>query len=120
MFANPDLSDSGKLVYGWVTCALMMTCTAINVPYSALMSVMTPSSKERTILSSYRFVCAFGGGLLVSMLMRPLTRYFGSKREAQGFSTTMALFAVVSIALSGIPSLQSGSGFILWRTKPQI
>jgi hypothetical protein len=25
MFANPDLSDSGKLVYGWVTCALMMT-----------------------------------------------------------------------------------------------
>ena len=100
MFANPDLGDSGKLVYAWVTYTLMMmTYTAINVPYSALMGVMTPSSRERTILSSYRFVCAFGGGLLISMLVRPLTQYFGTESEAQGFSTTMALFAVVSIAL---------------------
>ena len=100
MFANPDFSDSGKLVYAWVTYTLMMMIyTAINVPYSALMGVMTPSSKERTILSSYRFVCAFGGGLLISMLVRPLTQYFGTESEAQGFSTTMALFAVVSIGL---------------------
>ncbi len=100
MFANPDLSESGKLVYAWVTYTLMMMVyTAINVPYSALMGVMTPSSKERTILSSYRFVCAFGGGLLISMLVRPLTQYFGTESEAQGFSTTMALFAVISIAL---------------------
>ena len=100
MFANPDLSDTGKLVYAWVTYTLMMMAyTAINVPYSALMGVITPSSKERTILSSYRFVCAFGGGLLISMLVRPLTQYFGTESEAQGFSTTMALFAVISIAL---------------------
>ena len=59
----------------------------------------TPSSQERTILSSYRFVCAFGGGLLISMLVRPLIGYFGEGNEAQGFSTTMALFAVLSIAL---------------------
>ncbi|MGB5259576.1 MAG: glycoside-pentoside-hexuronide (GPH):cation symporter, partial [Gammaproteobacteria bacterium] len=100
MFANPDLNDSGKLVYAWVTYTLMMMIyTAINVPYSALMGVMTPSSKERTVLASYRFVCAFGGGLLISMLVRPLTQYFGAESEAEGFSTTMALFAVVSIAL---------------------
>lgn len=100
MFANPDLNESGKLVYAWVTYTLMMMVyTAINVPYSALMGVMTPSSRERTILSSYRFVCAFGGGLLISMLVRPLIKYFGEGNEAQGFSTTMALFAVVSIAL---------------------
>ncbi len=100
MFANPDLSDSGKLVYAWVTYTLMMMIyTAINVPYSALMGVMTPSSQERTILSSYRFVCAFGGGLLISMLVRPLIQFFGEGDEARGFSLTMALFAVLSIAL---------------------
>ena len=100
MFANPELSESGKLVYAWVTYTLMMMVyTAINVPYSALMGVMTPSSRERTILSSYRFVCAFGGGLLISMLARPLIKYFGDGNEAQGFSTTMALFAVISITL---------------------
>lgn len=100
MFLNPDLSDSGKLVYAWVTYSLMMIVyTAINVPYSALMGVMTPDSHERTSISSYRFVCAFGGGLVISMLVRPLTRYFGGGDEAQGFATTMAVFAVASIAL---------------------
>lgn len=100
MFANPDLGESGKLVYAWVTYTLMMMIyTAINVPYSALMGVMTPSSRERTVLSSYRFVCAFGGGLLISMLVRPLINYFGAGDEAKGFSTTMALFAILSVAL---------------------
>ena len=40
MFANPALSDSGKLIYAYVTYTLMMLAyTAINVPYSALMGV---------------------------------------------------------------------------------
>ena len=100
MFANPDLGDTGKIVYAWVTYTLMMMIyTAINVPYSALMGVMTPSSRERTVLSSYRFVCAFGGGLLISMLVRPLIQFFGDGDEAKGFSYTMALFAVMSVAL---------------------
>ena len=100
LFANPDLGESGKIVYAWVTYTLMMMIyTAINVPYSALMGVMTPSSRERTVLSSYRFVCAFGGGLLISMLVRPLIEYFGDGDEAKGFSYTMALFAVMSVAL---------------------
>ncbi len=49
MFANPELSDSGKLVYAYITYTLMMLAyTAINVPYSALMGVISPVSIERT------------------------------------------------------------------------
>ncbi len=100
MFAGPDISDTGKLIYAWVTYTLMMMLyTAINVPYSALMGVMTPYSQERTILSSFRFVGAFGGGLLISMLVRPMVQYFGVEDEAHGFQITMAIFAVVSIAM---------------------
>lgn len=100
MFAGPDLEDSGKLIYAFVTYTLMMMLyTAINVPYSALMGVMTPVSSERTILSSFRFVGAFGGGLLISMLVRPMVQYFGVEDEATGFRITMAIFAVVSIAM---------------------
>ena len=100
MFASPQLGDTGKLVYAWVTYTLMMMLyTAINVPYSALMGVMTPYSKERTVLASYRFVGAFGGGLLISMLVRPLVQFFGADDEAAGFQITMALFAIVSVAL---------------------
>ena len=100
MFANPDFSDTGKLIYAWVTYSLMMMLyTAINVPYSALMGVMTPSSKERTVLSSYRFIGAFGGGLLISMLVRPLVQSIGGGDEALGFQYTMILFAVASVLL---------------------
>ena len=100
MFAGPDFDDTGKLIYACATYTLMMMLyTAINVPYSALMGVMTPDSGERTILSSYRFVGAFGGGLLISMLVRPMVQYFGVEDEATGFRITMAIFAVVSIAM---------------------
>ena len=100
MFAGPDLSDDGKLLYAWVTYILMMMLyTAINVPYSALMGIMTPSSAERTTLSSFRFVGAFGGGLLISMLVRPMVQYFGVEDEATGFRITMAIFAVVSVLM---------------------
>lgn len=100
MFANPDFGEQGKLIYAWVTFSLAMALyTAINVPYSALMGVMTPNSQERTLLSSYRFVGAFGGALLVSLFVRPLVDFFGGGDEATGFQITMAIFAVVSILM---------------------
>ncbi|RME69634.1 MAG: MFS transporter [Verrucomicrobia bacterium] len=100
MFANPDLSPSGKLIYAYITyTGMMVAYTVINVPYSALMGVMTSSSAERTSLSAYRFVGAFGGGLLVASLTLPLKEFLGGGDEAAGFSRTMALFAVISVAM---------------------
>ncbi len=100
MFANPELDGTGRLLYAWVTYTLMMMFyTAINVPYSALMGVMSPSSRERTTLASFRFVGAFGGALLISMMVRPMVQYFGAEDEAAGFRVTMAIFAVASILM---------------------
>lgn len=100
LFANPDLGDVGKLVYAYVTfIAFKMVYTAINVPYSAMMGVMTGDAKERVALSTFRFLGAFGGGFLVSLLVRPLVTAFGGGDELSGFQYTMALFGVVSVAL---------------------
>ena len=100
MFANPDLSPTGKLVYAYVTySAMMLAYTAINIPYGALMGVMSPRTEDRTALSTYRFVCAFGGALLISSLVSPLKNALGGGDEANGFRMTMALFAFASIAL---------------------
>ncbi len=61
-FTAFDLSDSGRLIYAYVTyTALTMVYTMINIPYSALMGVMSAKSEERTVLSSFRFVGAFTG-----------------------------------------------------------
>ncbi|MGE9290068.1 MAG: MFS transporter [Puniceicoccales bacterium] len=99
-FANPDLSQDGKLIYAYATyVGLMMAYTAINVPYSALMGVMTPDSNERTSLSSYRFVGAFTGMLIISLTVRPLVRLLGGGDEATGFQLTMGLLSVVAVVM---------------------
>lgn len=100
IFANPDLGPSGKVVYAYLTYTLMlMAYTAINVPYSSLLGVLSPSSHTRTVASSFRFVGAFGGGLLVSLLVRPLVKELGGGDEVRGFQLTMAIFAVLSVFL---------------------
>jgi GPH family glycoside/pentoside/hexuronide:cation symporter len=100
MFAGPDLDTGGKLVYAYVTYTLMlMAYTVINVPYSSMLGVISPSSRTRGVASSFRFVGAFSGGFLVSLLCRPLVRYLGGDNEVLGFQYTIAIFAVVSIAM---------------------
>lgn len=100
MFANPDLAYNGKLVYAYVTYSLMMLAyTAVNVPYSALMGVISPASIERTKVASYRFFGAFAAGWLVGTFVTPLKNILGAGDEAQGFRLTMLTFAFISVAL---------------------
>ena len=78
LFANPDLSETGKLVYAYVTYTLVMLAyTVVNVPYSALMGVISPSSKERTKVSSYRFICAFGATWLIVTFVNTFKNILG-------------------------------------------
>ncbi|HWA84816.1 MAG TPA: MFS transporter [Opitutus sp.] len=100
MFAGPHLGAHGKLVYAYITYTLMlMAYSVINVPYSSLLGVISPSSRTRTVASSYRFVGAFGGALLISLFVRPLVKLLGGTNETLGFQYTIGLFAVVSIGM---------------------
>ena len=77
-FYTPDLSPTGKLVYAYITYTLVfMAYTFINIPYGALMGVISSSPLERTNVSTFRFVLAFAGGLLIQLLVEPLVAYFG-------------------------------------------
>ncbi len=100
MFVGPEFSESGKLAYAYVTYTLMMVAyTVINVPYSALMGVISPNSLERTSVSTYRFFCAFLAAFLIGTFVTPLKTILGGGDESQGFRLTMMLFAVISVAL---------------------
>ena len=108
LFASPDLSSSGKVVYAYVSYAFMMLAYSfINVPYSSMLGVISPSPRIRTLASSYRFVGAFGGGLLVSLSVRPLVKWLGGGaneagkvvNELKGFQLTMLIFAAISVAM---------------------
>lgn len=113
-FYTPDLGPTGKLVYAYITYTLvMMSYTAINVPYGALMGVISPSSLERTSVSTYRFVAAFCGGIIVQYSTLVLVRFFGGMKtivvdgatrqvvadEQTGFFWTMVVFALTAVLL---------------------
>ncbi len=79
LFTSPDLGETGKIVYAYVTYIFFtLIYTANNVPYGALMAVMTGDDKERTSLGSYRMVGAFGGGMLVQGALLFLVAYYGN------------------------------------------
>ncbi len=99
-FVTPDFGESGKIIYAYVTYSLMMMIyTGINIPYSALMGVLTPNSLERTSVSSFRFVAAFAGGLIVQGTALKLVKVTGGGDPAAGWQWTMTIFAVLAVAL---------------------
>ena len=99
-FTTPDFSDTNKLIYAYVTyIGLTLAYTVNNVPYSALMGVMTTSDTERTSLSGFRFAGAFAGGLLVMGFLPDLVAYFGNGDDSVGYQQTMYLFAALLIVL---------------------
>lgn len=95
-FTTPDFSYQNKVIYAYVTyIGLTLAYTVNNVPYSALMGVMTPSDTERTSLSGFRFAGAFAGGLLVMGFLPDLVAFFGKGNDIQGYQYTMYLFAAL-------------------------
>lgn len=108
LFASPDLAPRGKLMYAYLTYGFMMLAYSfINVPYSSMLGVISPSSQIRTLASSYRFMGAFGGGLLVSLFVRPIVKWLGGGaneagkvlNELKGFQLTMLIFAALSAVM---------------------
>jgi sugar (glycoside-pentoside-hexuronide) transporter len=107
-FVTPDFTESGKLVYAYVTyIVLMMVYSANNLPYSALSGVMTGDQGERTSLSSYRFVFAMLAQLIVQGLALPMVSYFGGGSSAQGYQYTMALFSTLAVGFFVITFLST-------------
>lgn len=77
-FTTPDLSQTGKVIWAATTYFLLMTAyTAINLPYSSLMAVMTSDTNERAGLNTFRFVSAFTGQLIVTGLALSMAVFFG-------------------------------------------
>lgn len=113
MFVTPGgLEGNQKLFYAYATYILAtMAYTAVNIPYSSMMAVMTPNPQERTTLSQYRFFFAFIGALLITTFTLPLAKFFGNNPEhpgfnedlgysqALGYQVTMGVFGGIAIIL---------------------
>ncbi len=79
LFTTPDLSMTGKVIYAYTMYILFtLVYTANNIPYGALMAVMTADNRERTVLGSYRMVGAFAGGMIVQGALLFLVAFYGN------------------------------------------
>ena len=99
LFTSPDLNPTGKIVYAYATYLLFfLIYTANNIPYGALMAVMTGDDKERTSLGSFRMIGAFIGGMVVQGALLFLVAHFGNinpnisvdKLEAKKYEVTVS------------------------------
>ena len=96
-FTSFDLDGTMKIAYAYVTYTLlMMVYTAINVPYGALMGVMTAKSDQRTVLASFRFVGANAGIFTVTLLLPILVKTIGGGNEQLGYSGAMVVIACMA------------------------
>jgi len=102
-FTTPNISLTGKLIWAYATSIFYtLTYTANNVPYSALMGVMTTNVKERTSLSSFRFFGAYLGGIIATIGVIVLVDFLGKGNQNIGYQYTMYVLAFILATFSFI------------------
>ena len=100
-FTTPHFGEHGKLIWAYVTFNLLMLIyTTINIPYTAMLGVISPKPAERTSLSSIKFVGAFAGGIVISATLLPMAKvggWLGATKVQTGWSMSFLLIGIVAI-----------------------
>lgn len=102
-FSTPEASYGGKLAWAYGTYILMMTVyTAINVPYGAMLGVVTANPKERTVFSSFRMFFAYGGSFVAVALFEPIRDFIGGKLGAVDAATDPQSWQYAMVVVAAI------------------
>ncbi|MGM0922939.1 MAG: MFS transporter [Bacillota bacterium] len=85
LFTVPvDVSATTKNIYAFVTVtfASAIIYTAIAIPYNSLMAIRTNSSEERGKMGITRSIFGYVIGMIVAILLIPLTNILGGDQKA--------------------------------------
>jgi len=97
-FTVPNFGPTGKIVWAYATfIAIMMLYTAINIPYTALLGVISPDSSERTTVSSMKFLFAFAAGIIISATLLPMTKALGGGNDARGWQLSFVIYGIAAV-----------------------
>ena len=103
LFTTPDWAYGAKLVWAYFTYIMMMTVyTGINVPYGAMLGVMTDDPHEKTVFSSFRMFFAYGGSFIALFLWDPMCSWFEHSfgvSPATSWQVAMTVIAVICLCL---------------------
>jgi GPH family glycoside/pentoside/hexuronide:cation symporter len=97
-FTTFDLSDTGKLIYAYITYIIVgILYSVVNVPYGALMPLMTRNTDEKAQLASFRMLGMAAGNVFVSACSMALVNTLGKGNQRTGFLLTSMIFAVAGL-----------------------
>ena len=100
-FYNPGIQEKSMVaVYATISNVLMMTAYSFNnIPYTSLGGVMTSDIKERTSITTIRFIAVTIAQFVVQGLTLPLVDTFGKGDQQHGWVCTIGLFACIAVVL---------------------
>ncbi len=117
-FTTPNAAYGFKLAYAYISYILMMTVyTAINVPYGAMLGVLTPDSHEKTVFSSYRMFFAYAGSFIALAIFEPVQKFFFGMGGGQTLQRSWQLAMVVVGVICAVLFILS---FLMTREKVKI
>lgn len=78
MFVTPDISETSKVVYAWVTyIGYSLISTAVNIPYHAATPIMSEDPNQRTVIVSAKQGMGVVAQLFVMIFTLPLVDLLG-------------------------------------------
>lgn len=96
-FTVPGFSESGKIVYAFITYIIMsMAFTAVDVPYWSLPSAMTGDADRRTQIFSVSRLSTTVTSILAGVIVVPLINAIGQGDMQKGYQGVAIVFAVVA------------------------
>lgn len=98
LFAAPDLSQAGMMVYFSVVYILWgVTYTMMDIPYWSMIPAVTSTPADRENLSVVGRTCAGVGAALIAMFTMLLVGALGGDSERAGFKYVALIVSVVFV-----------------------
>ena len=97
---TPELGPVGKRIYAYALYLLMMAVyTMVNVPYGAMLGVMTDNDDEKNQFSSYRMVGAYAMSFVTLAAFPYLQRAVGGSDQRQ-YAAVGAVFGLTACLMT--------------------
>jgi len=96
-FWSPPVGEAGRIVWAAASFVVVgLLFSLINIPYNALMPMMTLARDERLQLSGLRAAGTAASVIVATAATMPLVSYFGGGSQARGFVIVIGIFAGIT------------------------
>lgn len=100
-FYVPPLDMGGKLIWACISFVILgLLYSIVNIPYAALMPMMTARQDERVQLGSLRAAGTALSVIVATAATMPLVQALGDGDQASGFLWVAVLMALVTVFLT--------------------